>query len=861
MKEFKERLIQLQDEQNRILKEYRTLVSEVEADENIRENEKLRRQYEEYRHRADALQEQLSHLDRENQELRRALSEQMLDEKLGMLSLSRHKVDTYFAGKGNTYGNRLSGLETMAKDRLDHLYDQAERQLAADKAVIQTRLKEFGTELDQRIAAHRQHWREEEQRIRQSARNGYDQLAEEGIDEETMERRKRQNRMEMKIGLNWINRIGILLIILCVGAAFRYTYLTWFNGYMKGLVFFLLGALMLAGGEWLHRKGKGAFALGLLGGGVSVLYGSVFYSYFLLEIISLSVGLVASVLITALAVLLSLRYQSRTICSLGLIGGYLPLFSYMGAFGLTGNAVYVAMGYLLLLNALILLVSFRQKWSIVSYISFLFHAPSMIALAWLADQAGIAILHVVLAFVMYIGITLWVPFRYGSKLTWWDFVLLTLNTLVSCGTLYGLIAKADWTEFRGLLALLFCIVFTLLGRFTQTRLPREMAARVLFYSTGLTFAMLMIPFQLDIRWVSLGWLLEALALSIFGNRSRQKAVERAGWGILLLCIVAFFWVDYIRHLFGAISTADFNMQYSYISLGVLLFTVFYAFRLRGEEEASRYLHSEHSGLSAIKYVALVNLWLYLLYEVGYIYERVVPGYTSHYDLYRMLLIAGVTMGMAYGLTKIPLLYDRFVKYYALSLHGLSLLLSFAITVGLPTLAEQSVHNGAAEYIALIVLIAFNIVAFFSGRDLLFTALNRNYQSTELYPLILGVYLLAVITAFLGVQFQLGDVGLAFSLVYLLLAVGYIVYGFSRRYVKIRWMGLGLTLFSTGKMLLYDLSLLTLGSKIIAYFCFGVLLLGISYMYQRVSNRLDERDRASDQEQPPAQLQEGQDVTE
>lgn len=60
----------------------------------------------------------------------------------------------------------------------------------------------------------------------------------------------------MKIGLNWINRLGILLLILAVGAGFRYTYSTWFNDYMKGSAFFLLGAVMLAGGEWLFRKGR-----------------------------------------------------------------------------------------------------------------------------------------------------------------------------------------------------------------------------------------------------------------------------------------------------------------------------------------------------------------------------------------------------------------------------------------------------------------------------------------------------------------------------------------------------------------------------------------------------------------------------
>ncbi|CAM4300046.1 DUF2339 domain-containing protein [Paenibacillus macerans] len=838
MKEFRDRLVQLQEDQARMLKEYQALVEEYESYDYIRENGALRRQCEELKRRADALEERLGQLDHENRELRRALSEQMLDEKLGLLALSRKKLYTYFSEKVIGQGNRLEGLENFAKQRIDHLIHQAERQLDADQEGIKARLKQFHEELEQRMAEHRKRLLVEENRIRQETWAGYEKLAAEGVDEETVQRRKKQNQIEMKIGLNWINKIGILLIVLGVGAAFKYSYTAWFSGYMKGLVFFLLGALMIAGGEWLFRKGKKIFALGLLGGGISVLYGSVFYSYFLLHIIGMYAGFAVCVLITAAAVFLSLRYRSRTICSLGLIGGYLPLLSYISAFGLEGAAVYAGMGYLLLLNGLILLVSFRKRWPAVTYISFLLHTPSMIALAALAEQAWIAMLYAVCIFLMYLGITLWIPFRHKSKLTWWDFSLLALNTVVSCGTLYGLIAKAELTGFRGLLALLFCLVYTALGRFAHKKLPQERAIRVLFYATALTFAVLMIPFQLDVRWVSMGWLIEGMALAVFAGRSRLKPLERGGWGIVLLCAGAFFWVDFIRYLVGVVRPGDFNLQYSSISLGPLLLMLYYALRFRNPEENGRYLAWEHTFISWVKYVTLCNLWLYLVYEAGFVYDRLVPASMSHEALYKWLLIAAVTMVLAYALTKFRLLYDRFVKIYTLVLYSISYFICFIVTVALPALQEDAARNGAAEYIALIVLIAFNIIVFFSGKDMLFSAIRRDFRSAEWYPVIMGAYLFAVITAFLSVQFRLGDAGLWFSLVYLLLAIGYIVYGFRYRYVYIRRIGLGLTLLSTGKMLLYDLSLLTTGSKILAFFGFGVVLLAISYIYQRVSLRLE-----------------------
>jgi hypothetical protein len=180
-----------------------------------------------------------------------------------------------------------------------------------------------------------------------------------------------------------------------------------------------------------------------------------------------------------------------------------------------------------------------------------------------------------------------------------------------------------------------------------------------------------------------------------------------------------------------------------------------------------------------------------------------------------------------------------VKYFVRLLFGIGYAICLVITVGLPSLQNELARNTGANYIALSVLIIFNIFVWFSGRDLLITLLKREYKSMEIYPVFMGVYLLGIITAFLGVQLQLSDAGLIFSLVYLLIAVLFIMYGFRKRYVYIRRFGLGLTLLATGKLLLYDLGLLNTGSKIIAYASFGICLLGISYLYQKVSNKMEE----------------------
>ncbi|MFD1903382.1 DUF2339 domain-containing protein [Paenibacillus rhizoplanae] len=658
----------------------------------------------------------------------------------------------------------------------------------------------------------------------------------------------------MKIGLNWINRLGILLLILAVGAGFRYTYSTWFNDYMKGSAFFLLGGSHAGGRGVAVPQGAGAFALGLIGGGVSVLYGSIFYSYFLLEIIGLWAGIGLSVLVTLSAVLLSLRYESRTICSMGLVGGYLPLFSYIGAFGLEGSAVYAAMGYLFVLNLLILLISLRKRWVVVNYISFLFNTPSILLLIYLADSYAAGILCAVLTFVMYLGITLWYPFKFKTKLNWLDFCLLGCNTLVSCMTLYVLFLNAGLDDFKGALALAFCLMYLGLGVLLEKQMPQERESRLLFYVTSLTFAILMIPFQLGAAWWSIGWLVEGVALTVYGHLYRFKMVERAGWGILSLCLLTFFGFDVLLQLseYNAViyyTNSYFDLKYTFITAGMMIVALLYAVRYSNQETLLRSTPAEVRATVWFKYAAIVNFYGYVVYEALRLYDWMVPEDLAHNAFYKLLLAGLLTSGLAYALPKVNVLYDRVVGIMVLGLHGIAYAICIGITLGLPSLPEGWSGSTAADLVALGLLILFNVFVWFNSARLLRTTLLRDYKNIELYPVAMGIYLLVMVTAFLAVQMQVRDGGLAFSLLYLLLAVLFIMYGFWKRYLYIRRFGLALSLLATGKLLLYDLTLLNTGSKIIAYFSFGLCLLGISYLYQRITVRMEEAYALAEQDRP------------
>lgn len=840
MKDLKERLVAVKDSQQALVKEYQAIIAEYESHDLIREAELLRSQYEECKRRLQDTRQQLDRLEEENGRLRVAMTEQMMDEKLNLIKVSREKLETYFAVRLGEQKNRLSALEEEALRRCRLLEERASLELAEERRAFTDRIDSIAAELNEAIVRRRERLLEEERLLHLDALGGLLSMAEEELDEETVQKRIKQNQLELKIGLNALNKLAILLLIFGVGAAFKYTYSNWFSGYMKGGAFFLLGLMMLGAGEWLHRRKRETFSLGLLGGGISVLYGSIFYSYFLLDIIGMFTGLALSVLVTVAAVLLALRYESRTICALGLVGGYLPLFSYTAAFGLEGAAVYAAMAYLFLLNLSLLLVSFRKRWLLVHYISFALNTPSMIALVWLSDSRAVGALYALLTFLMYLGITLWYPLAYKIKLYWRDVILLALNTAVSCSTLYALLGRAGLKDYRGLLALLFCLVYLALGRLAAKHLKQEKETIILFYATSLTFAVLAIPFQFGVKWVSMGWLIEGIILTVWANWRQAKRLERGGWLIFLLCLFSFFWVDVLPRLFGVDLTGEFTLKYTCITLGMLMLTVYYAGRYHGEEKRGYGSPAQEQFARFIKYGALANVWIYLIHEIHDRYRAWVPGDMAHYDFYLLLLLAFATFALAFILMRAKLLYDRIVRNYSLFLYAAGCWMSFRVTLGIPAVEDGSVPGTAAEYIALLVLAAFHVLIFFTARQFVVSFIRKTRRSAEQYPLIMGLYLIATVTAYLNVQFRLGDMGFIFSLLYLALSIAYIVYGLRAKYVYIRRLGLGLTLFATGKLFVYDLSFLTAGSKIIAYFCFGLVLLGISYLYQKIASKTEER---------------------
>jgi hypothetical protein len=820
----------LRQRQQELLQDYERLLREVQGLDVLRENESLRTELAEAKGRFEALEKRYSQTAEENQQLRLSLQEQILDEKLNILKVSREKLRTYFAAVEKGYDNRLTAAEKQTLAEIDSLKAMALKNFDTELAAIAGDLSECAAKVRELVRRQREGFSAAMAERAGNYDQRMDELAAEPVSQAVIERRIRQNQIEMKIGLNWVNKIGIILILFGVGAAAKYSFATWFNGHMKGASIFLLGGLLLAAGEWFYRKGREVFAAGLLGGGVAVLYCGIFYSYFLLKIINLYSGMGLSVLVTATAVAMAVRYRSQTICALGLVGGYLPFFSYLLAFGLKGDAYYAAMGYLFLLNLAILLVSFHQKWVRVNYVSMLFHLPSLVYLVSGDASAAIGILYAVASFATYLGITLAYPLSYRQGLGRTDVILLGINTVTSCAIMYKLFQSAGWGEYNGLLALGFCLSYAGLAKLVETKMGEEKYTLFLFLATAVTFAVLMIPFQFGVRWMSLGWLVEGIILIIYGLRYNQLRLEKSGRLIFGLCIASFYLVDCLHLLPFGRGAHYFDLKYFAMIAGMVIVAGAYLLNLKRQEVCGYGWEKIHW----FKYFTIINVWVYLMYECGRIFDfTMIAGH--HAVFYKHILMAMVTLAMAYGLPRLTLVMDKIVYYLCLAFYGIAVLLGTYINLTIPVL-QGTMATQPVEYGALAVLVAYNLLILIVIREVVPSVLKQHYFNLEMYPLAMLLVLLGNITAVLIVQFKLGSTNLLFSLVYLFAALAAIIYGFRHKYIYVRRVGLGLALLSTTKLFIFDLSFLTSLSKIFAYFCFGFVLLAISYLYQRLNSK-------------------------
>jgi hypothetical protein len=357
-----------------------------------------------------------------------------------------------------------------------------------------------------------------------------------------------------------------------------------------------------------------------------------------------------------------------------------------------------------------------------------------------------------------------------------------------------------------------------------------------FYAFAVGFSILVIPLQLSNEWIFFGWLIEACLYAYLGKLYRIKPLEYMGIGLVVLSHVAFVMFNGtsldITRAFPAL--VDFKYTALVVSEAFVVWTYWYIGNQRKEEGLPPLA-------TLIRYPIVAHISLFLSYEVCMVYRTLLGlGRIPTEGIEVLVLVWGTILlsNMVFQRLKAERYMD-FRKYKAISESIIYILL-----IGINGISFRT--EGLRWWLDAALLIGGNSAILWRMNAFLNDLQNQNKMTREARAVVLGTYTLAVYFINLTGTFRPVNLSVVLNISMILFSLLYITLGFRMNFVMLRRMGLGLSLLATTKMLIIDSLSFSLIQKIISYFIFGLVLIAISFVYQRITKRISQRNKEASQ---------------
>jgi len=339
---------------------------------------------------------------------------------------------------------------------------------------------------------------------------------------------------------NWVAKVGIVLVLIALGAFFRFaSQQGWLSFPMElrlaGVAAGAIAALWLG---WRERERKRIFALNLQGGAIAVLLLTVFAAYRMYGLLpgGLTFGLL--ILLVGACSFLAIRQNSLGLAVFGLIGGFAaPILAS------TGQGSHVGLfSYYLLLNVGILAISWAKGWRVLNLLGFLF--TFVIGTMWgvtryRPEHLSTTEPFLIAFFLFYLAIPLMPAWRSKdpNRRDTVDGSLVFGTPLIAFGLQVALL-KPD-RDLLALSALALAIIYAALAWFVwqHGQLARWRKA---YAGLSLVFATLVIPLAFDAQVTSAFWAIEGAALVWLGIAQDQRRLRWVGLLLQLFSAGALF---------------------------------------------------------------------------------------------------------------------------------------------------------------------------------------------------------------------------------------------------------------------------------------------------------------------------------
>ena len=165
--------------------------------------------------------------------------------------------------------------------------------------------------------------------------------------------------LEKKIGQYWLNRIGIVAMLIGVSYFLKYAFENnWIGPGGRVAIGLLAGIGLVLWSERFRDRGYAAFSYSLKAVGIGTLYLSLWGAFQVYHLIPSAAAFVAMVIVTASTIALSLSQDAELLASFALVGGLAtPVLLSTGQ-----NHEVVLFSYVSLLDLAILATAIFKPW-------------------------------------------------------------------------------------------------------------------------------------------------------------------------------------------------------------------------------------------------------------------------------------------------------------------------------------------------------------------------------------------------------------------------------------------------------------------------------------------------------------------
>jgi uncharacterized membrane protein len=663
--------------------------------------------------------------------------------------------------------------------------------------------------------------------------------------------KQQNNDIEQFIGENLFNKIGIVILVIGIGFFVKYAIdKNWINETARTLIGVLAGFMLIGFGYMLRKKYR-AFSSVLCGGGISVLYFSIYIAFRQYELFSQSVAFAIFVIITALAILLSLWFDRKELAIIAIAGGFCsPLMASTGQ----GNYI-VLFTYLLILNSGMLILAYRKKWDMINIICFgftvIFYGAWLIANVLFnhTDPLMGAFVFGTAFFLLFFAMNIVNTLREKRKFGVFEIIMLSMNNFFYLLAGIAICSMYETYDLRGIFTALLG-VFNLAFWFSLRKSPEvDKIFKYLLLGFGISFFSIAGPLELRDNFVTLFFAAEFVLLFWLAVRSELKLLFSFSAAVLMIVLMslAINWGVFYNLYSTSEMPVIFNKAFltSMFVIAAVFVNVFLNKKNNTNEGNGFFSKRIYNSI-------LLGILIYLVYcsvqfelsfqlaryvEAESIRNLIVYSYVSSYFMMLMYFFRNNRKNYISVLLTVIALFITFL--YPFTSHSNTVIIrNYSLYADAGSIWAFYYHYLNLALLAANLYIVYTVIK---------TRTHENpgwLTAFQWYACIATVFIVSTETTHISVLINYTSLGsipvilemtnkMAFSVVWGLTSFAFMVYGLKKNIRNLRIISLCLFSLTLIKLFAYDILDISAGGKIIAFICLGIILLTVSFLYQKL----------------------------